>query len=98
MILIRIFGDVKENKVVQHTQTTASGYLELEKATVNWMLSIVVNTLPVEVKAAGKRTFKGLIIDGDSFEFSDGITELHTQSYTEIISGKGFLFVKQEKR
>ncbi|MEO7120991.1 MAG: Gfo/Idh/MocA family oxidoreductase [Ginsengibacter sp.] len=89
-MLMWIFGDVKENKVTEHTKSTASGKLELEKATVNWMLSIDANTLPEEVKAAGKRTFRNLSIDGDMFEFSDGFTELHTQSYKNIVDGKGF--------
>ena len=89
-MLMWVFGPVKENNVTLHTKTTASGSLELEKATVNWMLSIDVNTLPENVRAAGKRTFRTLTIDGDAFEFSEGFTELHTQSYDDIISGKGF--------
>jgi len=31
-----------------------------------------------------------LSVDGDSFEFSDGFTELHTQSYQHILAGNGF--------
>jgi len=85
-----IFGPVKENTVNMHSQVTASGKLELEKATVNWMLSIDVNTLPEAVKAAGKRTYRTLTIDGDAFEFSEGFTELHTTSYANIIAGNGF--------
>ena len=84
-MLIWIFGDVEENKVTQHSKNTAAGNLKLEKATVNWMLSIDAGTLPPEAKAAGKRTFRRLVIDGDIFEFSDGFTELHTQSYADII-------------
>ena len=89
-MLMWIFGPTKENKVSQHSTTTASGRLELEKATVNWMLSIDVNTLPEAVKAAGKRTFRTLSINGTAFEFSEGFTELHTQSYANIIAGSGF--------
>jgi UDP-N-acetyl-2-amino-2-deoxyglucuronate dehydrogenase len=89
-MLMWIFGDVKENTVTQHTKSTASGKLELEKATVNWMLSIDANTLPADVRNAGKRTFRTLTIDGDAFEFSEGFTELHTDSYKDIIAGKGF--------
>lgn len=77
--------------------TTAAGYLELEKATVNWMLSIDANALPAEAKAAGKRTFRRLIIDGNAFEFSEGFTELHTQSYSDIIAGKGFALSETKK-
>ena len=89
-MLMWIFGAVKENNVMQHAAETASGNLVLEKATVNWMLSIDANTLPAEAKAAGKRTFRKLTIDDEAFEFSDGFTELHTKSYEEIIAGRGF--------
>lgn len=96
-MLMWVFGNVKENNVKEHTKTTASGNLELEKASVNWMLSIDANTLPAEAKAAGKRTFRNLSIDGESFEFSDGFTELHTQSYKNIIEGKGFPLSETKK-
>ena len=96
-MLMWVFGPVKENNVTLHTKTTASGSLELEKASVNWMLSIDVNTLPENVRAAGKRTFRTLTIDGDAFEFSEGFTELHTQSYNGIISGKGFPMSESKK-
>jgi len=89
-MLIWIFGDVKLNEVHQHTPETASGKLELERANVNWFLSIDANTLPDEVKQAGKRTFRSLTIDNEAFEFSEGFTELHTRSYEEILKGNGF--------
>ncbi|HJY21862.1 MAG TPA: Gfo/Idh/MocA family oxidoreductase [Hanamia sp.] len=89
-MLMWIFGDVEESKVTALSNQSASGYLELEKASVNWSLSIDANSLPKDVKAAGKRTYRMLNIDGKSFEFSDGFTELHTQSYAEIIAGRGF--------
>jgi UDP-N-acetyl-2-amino-2-deoxyglucuronate dehydrogenase len=89
-MLMWIFGPVKENNVILHTGDTAKGNLILEKANVNWMLSIDANTLPPEIKAAGKRTYRILSIDGDEFEFSEGFTELHTKSYEEIIKGNGF--------
>ena len=89
-MLMWIFGEVKENNVIQHTAITAAGNLVLQKATVNWMLSIDANVLPAGVKAAGKRTYRMLTIDGEAFEFSDGFTELHTKSYSEIIAGRGF--------
>jgi UDP-N-acetyl-2-amino-2-deoxyglucuronate dehydrogenase len=89
-MLMWIFGPVKENNVIQHTNDTAKGNLVLEKANISWMLSIDANTLPAEVKAAGKRTYRTLSIDGDEFEFSEGFTELHTKSYQEIIKGNGY--------
>jgi UDP-N-acetyl-2-amino-2-deoxyglucuronate dehydrogenase len=89
-MLLWVFGAVKQNRVTEHTAQTASGELELERANVNWMLSIDANTLPDEAKAAGKRTFRTLTIDDEGFEFSDGFTELHTKSYEEILKGNGF--------
>jgi len=89
-MLMWIFGEVRDNYVTQHSATTAAGILELKRATVKWMLSIDANTLPAEVLAAGKRTFRTLEIDGDAFEFSEGFTELHTESYRHIIAGTGF--------
>lgn len=89
-MLIWIFGNVVSNEVVHHSDNTACGKLSLEKANVDWFLSIDAGTLPEEAKGAGKRTFRSLTIDGEEFEFSDGFTELHTRSYEEILKGKGF--------
>ncbi len=89
-MLMWIFGDVKENIVHSHKEETASGKLVLENAEVDWLLSIDADNLPEEAKQAGKRTFRSLMIDGESFEFSDGFTELHNLSYEHILSGKGF--------
>ena len=85
-----LFGNVEKNTVTEHTNETASGKLLFERAEVDWSLSIDANKLPEEIKAAGKRTYRTLKIDGDEFEFSDGFTELHTRSYEEILKGNGF--------
>ena len=63
---------------------------ELEKARVRYFLSINADTLPADTKAAGKRTFRSLSMEGTEVEFSDGFTELHTDSYRKIIAGDGF--------
>lgn len=89
-MLLWIFGDAKESTVTRHTSDTASGHLLLEKARVNWMLSFDASQLRDEAKLAGKRTYRTLTIDGESFEFSDGFTELHTKSYEDILQGNGF--------
>ncbi|HNA16272.1 MAG TPA: Gfo/Idh/MocA family oxidoreductase [Ferruginibacter sp.] len=89
-MLLWIFGNVTSSTVSEHSDQTASGHLELEKASVDWMLSIDATKLPLEAASAGKRTFRALTIDGEGFEFSDGFTELHTKSYEEILKGNGF--------
>jgi UDP-N-acetyl-2-amino-2-deoxyglucuronate dehydrogenase len=57
-------------------------------------LSINDDHLPAEIKAKGKRTFRSLKMDGMEIEFSDGFTELHTNSYKEILAGRGFGLVE----
>jgi len=89
-MLLWIFGDVKESNVSLHNNTSAAGQLELDKATVNWMLSIDEAYLPAAVKVAGGRTFRALTIDDEPVEFSEGFSEMHTKSYEEIIAGGGF--------
>ena len=85
-----IFGKLVSNVVHLHEHDRAAGYLEFENARVRWFLSINYATIPEEVRLEGKRTFRLLSVDGESFEFSDGFTELHTLSYQNILNGNGF--------
>lgn len=85
-----IFGSVKENKVHLHTHDRAAGLLEFDRAKVRWFLSINVDTIPQELRAQGKRTYRSMNIDGEEIEFSDGFTDLHTRSYEEVLNGNGF--------
>ncbi len=85
-----IFGAVKENIVHVHTHDRASGYLELERARVRWFLSINEDVLPTDVSAKGQRTFRSITVEGEELEFSGGFTDLHTESYKEIVNGNGF--------
>ncbi len=89
-MLIWIFGAVKSVTVSRLDADSASGFLELENARVNWFLSISYDHLPEEVKKAGKRTYRSLTMGGEEIEFSEGFTDLHTKSYAEILEGKGF--------
>jgi UDP-N-acetyl-2-amino-2-deoxyglucuronate dehydrogenase len=46
--------------------------------------------LPVETKESGKRTFRSITVEGREIEFSEGFGDLHTQTYKEILDGRGF--------
>lgn len=96
-MLTWVFGSVKSNIVHVHMHDRAAGYLDLEKARVRWFLSINELAIPEEVRAQGKSTFRSIKIDGDEFEFSDGFTDLHTKSYEEILSGKGYRIGENKK-
>jgi len=89
-MLTWIFGDVKQNIVQFLKADKAAGYLELERARVRWFLSIDYNDIPDEVKEKGQRTYRSITVNGEEIEFSGGFTDLHTQSYQEILNGNGF--------
>ncbi|HYQ58641.1 MAG TPA: Gfo/Idh/MocA family oxidoreductase [Draconibacterium sp.] len=87
-MLTWIFGEVKQNKVSVNKANKAAGELILEKANVDWFLSLDANDLPDE--AAGKRTYRSIKVDGKEIEFSEGFTDLHTLTYQQILEGNGF--------
>jgi UDP-N-acetyl-2-amino-2-deoxyglucuronate dehydrogenase len=85
-----IYGDLQENIVHLNTPMKAAGFLEYKHARVRWFLSLDVNDVPITEREKGKRTFRALTSNDESIEFSDGFTDLHTTSYTEILAGRGF--------
>jgi UDP-N-acetyl-2-amino-2-deoxyglucuronate dehydrogenase len=85
-----IFGDVNQNTVSKLDTTSAAGKLELSNASVDWFLSIDEEALPDDVKKAGKRAYRMLQVNDEVIEFSDGLADLHTKSYEDILNNKGF--------
>ncbi|MDD3875262.1 MAG: Gfo/Idh/MocA family oxidoreductase [Bacteroidales bacterium] len=89
-MLIWIFGDVQKNTVNILEPKRAAGFLELKNAKVRWYLSVDYDVIPDAIKEKGKRTYRVLSIDNESFEFSEGFTDLHTISYQKILNNEGF--------
>lgn len=85
-----IFGEVEENICHTKMNDTNAGFLRLKHAKVRWFLSVNDEYLPEEVKQRGQRTYRSIQIDGKEIEFSDGFTDLHTESYKMILKGQGF--------
>ena len=85
-----IFGKCVHSKVHLHRDDVACGVLSYEKALVRWFLSINADYLPENAKRAGKRTYRSIEIEGEELEFSNGFTDLHTESYREILKGNGY--------
>ena len=85
-----VFGAFKGVEQVINQQGKASGKLYFEKANVNWFLSVDENDLPEEAVAQQKRTYRKINIEGEEHEFSEGFTDLHTESYKAILNGEGF--------
>ena len=85
-----IFGPVQNNEVHFRDKKTSAGYLEYERARVSWFLSIDSSYLPSNAVKGEKLTYRSITINGEELEFSGGFTDLHTQSYERILSGRGF--------
>ncbi len=89
-MLLWIFGGVRENTLEKIAEDHASGSLKLERANVKWFLSINAEHLPPQAVQNRKTTHRSLKIQGKEVEFSEGFTDLHTESYKEILAGRGF--------
>ncbi len=89
-MLAWIFGCPVESIVHLRQADCAAGLLRLERATVRWFLSINEQHLPDDQRSKGKRTYRSITVGGESLEFSEGFTDLHTESYRDILSGGGF--------
>ncbi len=89
-MLCYIFGKVQESVVHVATHDRVAGFIRFDKARVRYFLSINKKTLPKAVLENGKTTFRQIVINGEPFEFSDGFTDLHTESYCRILAGDGF--------
>ena len=85
-----IFGDVKSNTVHLLEKNKGAGMLQLQKANVKWFLSLDRHDLPEQAVKENKPTFRSIKIDSEEIEFSGGFTDLHTETYRSILSGKGF--------
>lgn len=88
-MLLWIFGEVKESTVYEHKADYATGRLVLDKADVEWELSIDENKLPDKIKRAGGKSLRLLTINDEEVEFNDGFENLHTSCYKEILTGTG---------
>ena len=89
-LLSWIFGELKGSTVHLLQSEKAAGVLQLQRANIRWFMSLDYQDVPAETKKCGKRTYRSLSVENEEVEFSDGFTELHTESYRQLISGKGY--------
>jgi len=74
-----LFGKYQDVKISEKTKDTVVGMLVMEKAEVNFILSV-----------QGKVPERLMVIDGELIDFNVGFTNLHTKSYEQILLGHGF--------
>ena len=85
-----LFGEFGEIKVYLDEKDRMSGFVELERARVNWFLSVNGDDLPEPIKPGEPMTYRSITIDGEEIEFSGGFTDLHTRVYEKTLGGEGF--------
>lgn len=78
-MLLWVFGSCDGVTVTGQNEEVVAGHLELERASVDWRLSI----------RQGERQ-RIITVDGDQLNFTDGFEDLHTQVYRKILAGEGF--------
>jgi UDP-N-acetyl-2-amino-2-deoxyglucuronate dehydrogenase len=89
-MLTWIFGEVERSVVHLSEADKAAGFLQLKKARVRWFLSLDELDIPDEARLKGKRTYRSIQQEGKEIEFSEGFTDLHTDTYKQILEGNGF--------
>lgn len=85
-LLIYLFGEPKLFNKITETKTTVNGVLELELGFCRWSLSVDCD-----------KPLRMLKVNGKEINLTDGFTDLHTKSYEEILSGRGFGLLEAEK-
>jgi UDP-N-acetyl-2-amino-2-deoxyglucuronate dehydrogenase len=89
-LLIWLFGRPHGFEVHAADPERQSGYLDLERATVRWYLSIDRNDLPLPPAPGGVTTHRSITVDGAEVEFTEGFADLHTEVYRHLLDGPGF--------
>jgi UDP-N-acetyl-2-amino-2-deoxyglucuronate dehydrogenase len=88
-LLSYAFGRVKTNVVHVRDAQRAAGFVEFDRADVQWFLSIDRKDLGF-VESGGRPSYRSMVVDGEAVDFSEGFNDLHTLSYREILAGRGF--------
>lgn len=88
-LLLWLFGEVRQAHVHANEPDRIGGTMELERADVQWLLSLDRNDLPESIQGE-QATYRSITVDGEEVEFSGGFRDLHTRIYEETLAGRGF--------
>jgi UDP-N-acetyl-2-amino-2-deoxyglucuronate dehydrogenase len=89
-LLLWIFGPVRRVEVYLRESRRTAGFAELERAHVRWFLSSESADLPFTARPGQRTAYRSMVIDDQEVEFTDGLADLHTLAYEEILAGRGF--------
>ncbi|HEX7706880.1 MAG TPA: Gfo/Idh/MocA family oxidoreductase, partial [Thermoanaerobaculia bacterium] len=85
-LLLWLFGTARRCEVHLREKRRMSGFLELERADVQWFLSVETDDLPFSASPGKQTTFRSIEVDGNEVEFTEGFTGLHTAVYRAALA------------
>ncbi len=89
-LLLSTFGNCTGYTLHQHNYARAAGVLFFENIKVKWFLSIEPEALQQATNQAAPKPLRTITINDQTWDFSEGFTDLHTGSYQQIIDQTGF--------
>jgi UDP-N-acetyl-2-amino-2-deoxyglucuronate dehydrogenase len=89
-LLMWLFGKPGPAELHLDGPRRMAGAIELERADVQWFLSVDPADLPFAPEPGKKATHRSITVDGTELEFSDGFADLHTRVYEQTLAGRGF--------
>jgi UDP-N-acetyl-2-amino-2-deoxyglucuronate dehydrogenase len=85
-MLMWLFGTPKTFKLTYRNEMKSAGIIQLERANVTWNLSLDRNDLP----NPDQKFYRSMVVDGEEIRFDNVFSELHTESYKDILQGGGY--------
>lgn len=85
-MLIHLFGDVNKFEMAMRGPSVSSGKLFLKNAEIEWYLSLCKDDLPID----SQKFHRSLNINNTEIRFDNVFSELHIESYRNILSGNGY--------
>ena len=85
-LVMWLFGNVKDVSLSNYEHDKVAGFLTLDKALVEWSLSVDRKDLPDESDISHRL----ITIDDKPLRFDNVFTSLHTEVYKDVLNGGGF--------
>jgi len=90
-VLLWIFGRPTHSEVTTAEPTRVAGNLALERADVEWFLSVDPRDISEDKRARHDLSARRRMeVDGEPVDFSVGFEDLHTKLYADALAGRGF--------
>ena len=85
-VLMWLFGGYEKFEIVRRSDRISDGMLYLESAQVHWYMSLDRMDLPDK----SMNFYRSITVNGEQIVFDNVFSQLHTESYKEILNGDGF--------